>query len=278
MITYPNSKINLGLNIVEKRNDGFHNIETVFYPINICDALEFIETEGETIFTTTGLKIEGNQSDNLVLKAYRLLAAEYNLPPINIHLHKKVPMGAGLGGGSADASYMLQLINYYFELNIGKEKLADYASQLGSDCAFFIYNKPMYGCGKGNILSDIDLNLNGYHIILISSNIHVSTAEAYSRCTPHRWDIPLKDVITRPITEWKETLKNDFEQSVFAIHPELKTIKETLYDFGAIYAAMSGSGSTIFGIFKAPQETNSLKTKLKKLFPDNDITIHKAEL
>lgn len=274
MITFPNAKINLGLNIVKKRNDGYHNIETVFYPVNICDALELVVSESETTFTTSGMKIKGDDADNLVLKAYRLLSEQYHLPNINIHLHKKIPMEAGLGGGSADAAFMLKLINNYFQLNIDDDTLAKYASKIGADCAFFIYNRPMYGCGKGDELSDINIDLKGRHLLLISSNVHVSTAEAYRHCTPHHWDIPVKEVIKKPIHEWKNLLYNDFEQSVFQNHEILQNIKETLYSFNAEYAAMSGSGSTLYGIFDKEPETDIITRKLQSLYPENNITTH----
>lgn len=278
MITFPNAKINLGLNIVEKRSDGYHNIETLFYPIEICDALEFVPSTKETTFTTTGLPIEGNSTDNLVLKAYHLLSREYNLPAIDIHLHKKIPMGAGLGGGSSDAAFMLKLLNDYFKLNISNEKLADFASLLGADCAFFIYNKPMFGCGKGNILSEIPIDLSNHYIVTVSSNVHVSTAEAYSQCMPRKWDIPLKEIISLPIHQWRNLLYNDFEKSVFPKHPELQQIKDTLYNYGAEYAAMSGSGSTIYGIFTQKQDKDYIQNQLEKNFSNINIKVSQTTL
>lgn len=249
MIAFPNSKINIGLNITEKRSDGYHNLETIFYPIDLCDSLEFVKSE-KTQFTCTGLKIDGDQENNLILKAYRLLKSEFDLPNIEIHLHKSIPMGAGLGGGSADAAFMLKMLNDEFKLNLSVQELQQRAMKLGADCPFFIENKAVLAKGIGNIFEPTDVDLAGYHIVLIKPEVHVSTAEAYGGCKPQRWATPLEEAIKRPIAEWKECIVNDFEKTVFIAHPELTEIKDMLYDKGAIYAAMSGSGSTIYGIFK----------------------------
>jgi 4-diphosphocytidyl-2-C-methyl-D-erythritol kinase len=255
MITFPNAKINIGLNITEKRSDGYHNLETIFYPIEVCDTLEFVESD-ETKFTYSGLKIDGEADNNLIMKAYRLLREEFDLPALHVHLHKAIPMGAGLGGGSADAAFMLKMINYEFALGLTSAKLQEKAAKLGADCAFFIENSPTLAKGIGNIFEPTYVNLSGYHIVLVKPEVHVSTAEAYGGCKPQRWETPLEEAIKRPIAEWKECVFNDFEKTVFTAHPELANIKEMLYKKGAIYAVMSGSGSTIYGIFEKEIEQN----------------------
>ncbi len=255
MLTFPNAKINIGLNITEKRPDGYHNLETIFYPIELCDVLEFVEGK-ETKFTCSGLNIEGDSDNNLIMKAYRLLKEEFDLPAINICLHKTIPMGAGLGGGSADAAFMLKMLNDEFNLGLSTQILEQKASKLGADCAFFIENTPTLAKGIGNIFEPTCINLSGYHIVLIKPDVHVSTAEAYGGCKPQRWNTPLEEAIKLPITEWKNCIFNDFEKTVFVAHPELAEIKNILYDKGALYAAMSGSGSTIYGIFDKEIEQN----------------------
>ena len=261
MITFPNAKINLGLNIVEKRPDGYHNLETVFYPVPVEDALEVnILNESTQKFRLhqAGLEIAGEAENNLVVKAYKLLDERFNLPPIDIHLFKHIPSGAGLGGGSSDAAYMLKLLNEKFNLKLSDENLEEYAARLGADCAFFIRNTPTYAEGIGNIFSPISLSLKGYQIVLVKPDIFVSTREAFARIKPHRQEIPLKEVIKRPIEEWKERMVNDFEESVLPQFPAIKEIKEKLYEAGAIYAAMTGSGSSVFGLFK-PEDNKSVK-------------------
>ena len=255
MITFPNAKINIGLNITEKRPDGYHNLETIFYPVELCDTLEFVRGE-ETKFTCSGLNIEGESDNNLIMKAYRLLKEEFDLPAINIHLHKAIPMGAGLGGGSADAAFMLKMLNEEFKLGLSAQELEERAAKLGADCAFFIENKQILGKGIGNIFEPTTVNLAGYHIVLIKPEVHVSTAEAYGGCKPQRWNVPLEEAVKRPIAEWRDCVFNDFEKTVFVAHPELAEIKDMLYAKGAIYAAMSGSGSTIYGIFDKEIEHN----------------------
>lgn len=249
MITFPNAKINIGLNITEKRTDGYHNLETIFYPIDLYDSLEFIKNKNLK-FQSSGLKIEGEPENNLILKAYKLLKEEFNLPNIDIHLHKAIPMGAGLGGGSADAAFMLKMLNDEFCLGLSSQELEQKAAKLGADCAFFIKNKPTLAKGIGNIFEPTSINLSGYHIVLIKPEVHVSTAEAYGGCKPQRWTTPLEVAIKRPISEWKNCIFNDFEKTVFVAHPELAKIKDMLYAKGAVYAAMSGSGSTIYGLFE----------------------------
>lgn len=258
MITFPNAKINLGLNITAKRPDGYHNLETVFYPIPIEDALEIHvqhnSTDKKFALHQAGMEITGNAEDNLVVKAYLLLDKEFNLPPVDIHLYKHIPSGAGLGGGSSDAAFMLKLLNERFELKLTNEKLEEYAATLGADCAFFIKNTPTYAEGIGNIFSPLSLSLKGYQILLVKPDIFVSTREAFSLVRPHKPEYSLKEIITHPISEWKEQMVNDFETSVFPQYPVIGEIKEELYKNGAIYAAMSGSGSSVFGLF-APDIT-----------------------
>ncbi|GHU86905.1 4-diphosphocytidyl-2-C-methyl-D-erythritol kinase [Bacteroidia bacterium] len=251
MIAFPNAKINLGLNVVEKRQDGFHNIETVFYPIpTLCDVLEIIENKN-TKLNIYGNTINGNTEDNLVVKALNIIKKDFNIPDIEIHLLKKINTGAGLGGGSADASFMLKLLNEKFQLNISNEDLKKYASKLGSDCAFFIDNKPSYATGKGDILELIDIPvLEKFKIRVITPEIHVSTAQAYSKIIPHKNKENIKDILKDSPSTWRDRLHNDFEDSVFIDFPELQEIKNSLYNEGAIYASMTGSGSAFFGIFE----------------------------
>lgn len=255
MITFPTAKINIGLQVTERRPDGYHNLDTIFYPIPICDALEVIiaeEVDYDCRLHISGISIEGDTDSNLVVRAYRLLAADYTLPPVDIFLHKHIPTGAGLGGGSSDASYMLRLLNEMFKLGITTKQLEGYATQLGADCPFFITGKPVYATGIGNEFHPIDLNLNGWHILVVKPDVFVSTKEAYSMVTPEMPEVTLDKKIVRPINEWKETISNDFEKGIFARHPELADIKAKLYSLGAKYAAMSGSGSALFGLFESP--------------------------
>lgn len=250
MITFPNAKINIGLNITEKRNDGFHNIETIFLPIKLSDILEIIPSKNNISFINSGLKVEnGDLKKNLCYKAYSALKKDFDLPPIDLHLHKVIPFGSGLGGGSADASFTLKLLNEIFKLELSSDKLIEYASIIGSDCAIFIDNKPAFAWERGNKLEAIEVNLKGKYIAIVHPNIHVNTGAAYSKSTPKNPSSSLKDLIKLPIEKWKEHIINDFEDIVFPDHPEIKTIKEKLYDQGAIYASMSGSGSAVFGIF-----------------------------
>ena len=252
MVFFPPCKINLGLNILNKRPDGFHTIETCFYPVPWTDILEINHSE-ELTFSSSGNIIPGKADENLCLKAYRLMQKEFNLPPVKIHLHKIIPTGAGLGGGSSDAAHTLRKLNEIFQLNISNEKLMRYATELGSDCAFFVQDKPMLGSGRGEVLTDITINLSGKFLVLVKPGIQVSTAEAYSTVKPNQTASPLHSILTKhPLSEWKYVVKNDFEESVFEKHPEIQSIKEKLYDLGAIYASMSGSGSAVFGIFDSP--------------------------
>lgn len=257
MITYPNAKINLGLNIVEKRPDGYHNLETVFYPINLQDAIEVTKLESDEDYhlKISGVQIEGSADNNLVVKAYRLLKKDFpNIGGIDIHMFKHIPTGAGLGGGSADAAFMIKLLNDKFKLNLSIEKMEEYAAILGADCAFFIQNKPVFASGIGNIFEPINLSLKGYYIVLVKPDIFVSTKDAFANISPQKPQQSLKEIIRMPIETWRATMKNDFEDSVFQKFPEIAAIKDKLYDMGAIYAAMSGSGSSVFGIFREQVE------------------------
>ena len=254
MITFPNIKINLGLSITEKRPDGYHNLETVFYPVALEDALEIrTNPEAQQKFTLHqhGMEIAGNPENNLVVKAYLLLDKEFHLPPVEIHLYKHIPSGAGLGGGSSDAAFMLKLLNEHYNLQLSDNQLEDYAATLGADCAFFIKNTPTYAEGIGNIFSPIELSLKGYRIMIVKPDVFVSTREAFANIRPHRPEYPVREVIRRPVAEWKDTLINDFEASVFPQYPVIGEIKEELYHQGAIYASMSGSVSSVFGLFAA---------------------------
>lgn len=254
MITFPNIKINLGLSITEERPDGYHNLETVFYPVALEDALEIrTNPEAQQKFTLHqhGMEIAGNPENNLVVKAYLLLDKEFHLPPVEIHLYKHIPSGAGLGGGSSDAAFMLKLLNEHYNLQLSDNQLEDYAATLGADCAFFIKNTPTYAEGIGNIFSPIELSLKGYRIMIVKPDVFVSTREAFANIRPHRPEYPVREVIRRPVAEWKDTLINDFEASVFPQYPVIGEIKEELYHQGAIYASMSGSGSSVFGLFAA---------------------------
>lgn len=248
MVVFPNAKINIGLNIVEKRQDGFHNIESCFYPVGWSDALEILPADIFS-FQSDGINIPGDPATNLCSKAYNMLAADYELEPVSIHLLKAVPIGAGLGGGSSDAAFTIKALNELFGLEISLEKQLDYARRLGSDCAFFIENKPVYCFEKGDRFEEISLTLAGKWIVLVNPELHISTAEAYAGIQPRKSEIDLRGILRKPMESWKGVVKNDFETSLFPKYPVLKEIKESLYNQGAKYAAMSGSGSTLFGIF-----------------------------
>jgi 4-diphosphocytidyl-2-C-methyl-D-erythritol kinase len=255
MIVFPNCKINLGLYIVNKRADGYHDLETVFYPLPLKDALEIIpdstNKKGTIEFTQTGLVIEGDPTNNICVKAYRLLQEHFpQLPGLKIHLHKQIPMGAGLGGGSADGAFLLEAINHKFNLGIKAKQLSEMALELGSDCPFFLYNKPCLAYGRGEKLEPLDFTLAGYKLLLINPGVPISTAQAFKGVIPQQNSHSLKEIITSPFTGWKNNLKNQFEETVFPQFPSLKEIKEELYQLGALYASMSGSGSTLYGIFE----------------------------
>lgn len=254
MLTFPNAKINLGLNITEKRPDGYHNLETVFYPIPIEDALEINLLHGGSgkyCLHQAGIEIAGEAENNLVVKAYKLLDELFDLPPVDIHLFKRIPSGAGLGGGSADAAFMLKLLDEKFGLGLGCDKLEEYAARLGADCAFFIRNAPTYAEGIGNIFSPVALSLKGYQLWLVKPDIFVSTRDAFSLIKPHRSEHPLKEAVRLPVGEWKKYMVNDFEESVFPQFPAIGEIKDEMYRQGAVYASMSGSGSSVYGLFDA---------------------------
>lgn len=303
MITHPNVKLNLGLNVLRKREDGFHDLETLFIPyFGIYDTLEIIagddfSSTSAALFAKYGTQVPVSQGSvkpegvfgveteeseapkiaqgisedgklmitiareegvdwdplkDLTAKAYFILAEDFNLPPVKIFLEKTSPVGAGLGGGSADAAFTLKMLNELCGLGLSDQKLAEYASRLGSDCAFFIYNRPMIGEGRGEILTEWPVDISGYDLqVLTPEGVSVSTKDAYSGIRPHLPEVPLRDALARPVEEWDGVLVNDFEETVFAIHPELASIKRSLYDSGAVYASMSGSGSALFALYKA---------------------------
>lgn len=254
MIVYPNCKINLGLHILRKRADGYHDLETVFYPVQLTDILELIPARNSTDqpvnYSQSGRLIDGAPSDNLCVKAWQLLKKDFvDLPPVSLHLHKVIPTGAGLGGGSADAAFTLRLLNDYFKLDIPAPRLQEYALQLGSDCPFFLFNKPCFATGRGEILEPIQTDLSGYTLVIINPGIHVSTAKAFAGVRPSQPEKSIKEIIAQPVSSWADELINDFEKPVFAAYPELAYIKDELYRSGAAFASMSGSGSTVYGLF-----------------------------
>ena len=276
MITFPCAKINLGLNIVAKRDDGYHDLETVFYPVPLTDALEVklmderFPSEVACDLKVTGNAIAGDEQENLVCKAYNLLARDFSMPRVHAHLFKRIPSQAGLGGGSSDAAFMIRLLDERFRLNIGNAEMERYAAQLGADCAFFITAEPSFATGKGEILAPVDTpqhNLSGYFLTIVKPPVAVSTADAFKSIAPKKPAKCCRDIVKQPIATWKEELTNDFEQSVFAVYPELGDIKHTLYAQGALYAQMSGSGSSIFGLFK------QRPIKVEKLFPDTFVYV-----
>ena len=258
MICFPNAKINLGLHITGKLSDGYHSIETIFYPISLKDALEAVISK-KTSFKQIGLKLDSSPEENLVIKAYRLLSEKYDLPPLEIYLKKAIPSGAGLGGGSADAAFTLKLINELCECNISDENLEKIAASIGADCPFFIRNKPVLASGIGNIFNPSDVSLKGYTIYIVKPPIDVSTKEAYANIKPKKPMFSLKNLSSLPVNEWRDVLKNDFEPIIFEKYPVIREIKDKLYALGAEYAAMSGSGSAVFGLFNdtiSPKFTN----------------------
>lgn len=257
MLVFPNAKINIGLNITEKRADSFHNIESIFYPIGLSDALEAVKDEGgEGIsFSSSGIEIPGDPADNLCVKAYHLISRDYPLPAVKVHLHKVIPIGAGLGGGSSDAAFFIRLLNELCELSLAWGELHHYARQLGSDCSFFITNKPVMAVGKGDEYERIDLDLATYWLVLVYPPVHINTAQAYGGVKPAKATYDLEAVVLeKPVGEWREVVHNDFEDSIFPKFPQLKAIKERLYVQGALYASMSGSGSSAYGIFREKRE------------------------
>jgi len=287
MIVFPNCKINLGLHILNKREDGYHNLETVFYPLQLRDALEVVrrddgrQTTDDThhspltthiSFSSTGLPIAGDEANNLCIKAYNLLKKDFPaLPPVQMHLHKAIPMGAGLGGGSADGAFALKLLNHKFQLGLSTQQLIDYALQLGSDCPFFIVNKPCFATGRGELLETVELDLSVYKFAIVNPGIHVNTGWAFanlsgrSKRPDSEQKADLKKIIQQPISTWKDQLTNDFEEPVSKAHPEIARIKQRLYDAGAVYASMTGSGSTVFGIFEKEPELKFPENFLYKI-------------
>lgn len=273
MITFPCAKINLGLNIVSKRPDGYHNLETVFYPIPLTDALEIkymdekFPSESPCDLKITGNDVDCNEEDNLVIKAYQLLAADFQLPRVHAHLVKRIPTQAGLGGGSSDAAYMIRLLDERFRLNIGIPEMERYAAKLGADCAFFITADPSYAEGIGDVLMPADVpsaGLGGYYLAVVKPSVAVSTRDAYAAIVPKTPAKCCRDIVRQPIETWKDELVNDFEAPIFAMHPELAAIKQSLYDAGAVYAAMSGSGSALFGIFR--EQPTGLEKEFEGMF------------
>jgi len=254
MISFPNCKINIGLNIVGKRTDGFHNIETIFFPLALCDALEvlLLPDNMSDEFSIEGVTIDGDPDQNLCMKALRLMQNKITLPKLKIILQKNIPIGAGLGGGSADAAFTLKLINEFGRCGFSDEKLIEMASQLGSDCAFFVINKPVFAEGKGDVMTPVFVNLEGYSIVIVKPPVFVSTAEAYSGVCPKVPEYSLKELVLLPVSEWPGLIRNDFEETIFPKYPEIAAIKQSLYEMGAVYASMSGSGSSVFGIFNEP--------------------------
>lgn len=255
MLTFPNAKINLGLNITEKRPDGYHNLETVFYPVPVEDALEIIPLpdapRGTCTLHLAGQEIAGTLEDNLVARAYRMLDADFGLPAVDIHLLKHIPSGAGLGGGSSDAAFMLKMLNEQFGLGLTEDNLEAYAARLGADCAFFVRNRPTFAEGIGNIFSPLpSFSLSGYRLLLVKPDVFVSTRDAFARIKPRRADASPKDIVRLPVEKWRGRLVNDFEESVFPQFPLIGETKDEMYRLGAVYASMSGSGSSVFGLFK----------------------------
>ncbi len=250
MITFPNAKINIGLNITEKRSDGLHNLESCFYPIGWSDIVEIIPSD-KLGFSSSGIAIPDNKKDNLCLQAYHLLESKYHIPSVSIHLHKVIPIGAGLGGGSSDGAFTLKMLNDIFELSLSIEQLEQYAGQLGSDCPFFIQNQPKLVTGTGNVFSEIRIDhLSGKYLVVVKPNIHISTAKAYAGIKPSKTTVTLQEVLENQSTpDWKNVVTNDFEQSIFTNHSVIGEIKNMLYEKGALYASMTGSGAAVFGIF-----------------------------
>jgi 4-diphosphocytidyl-2-C-methyl-D-erythritol kinase len=254
MLCFPNAKINLGLNIISKREDGFHNIETIFCPVALSDILEFVPEPGmkpgECIFNATGIPVDSPGDKNLVVRAYHLLCRDFNLPAVRIHLHKLIPPGAGLGGGSSDAAFMLQMLDKEFKLKLDEDTLYRYAGELGSDCGFFLKNKPIFAYERGNRFRELYSFPEDIHLIIINPRIHISTGSAYEAITPHKPVHPLEELIRLPVDQWKHFIINDFEQPMINRYPVIKEIREKLYGLGAVYASMSGSGSSVFGLFR----------------------------
>jgi len=266
MISFPNAKINLGLRVLRRRSDGFHDIETVFYPVGLHDSLEIIPAPGsETTIAHYGIPVPGD--DDLCLKACALLGESHDLPPVAIHLLKGIPVGAGLGGGSSDAARTLLMLNNMFGLGLGDAALEQLAAKLGSDCAFFIRNRPVLASGRGEVLEDVDTGLAGKLLLLADPGIHISSREAYAMVRPAAGRPSLREIIKTPVGEWKDFLVNDFEQPVFSLYPRVREIRELMYAAGAQYASMSGSGSVVYGIFDGDgHDACTLEQEMRPLF------------
>lgn len=251
MLLFPNAKINLGLHIINKRKDGYHNLETVFVPVPWTDILEVVPNLGKNIkFKSSGLAIPGSQQDNFIVKAFHAIQKQYNIGGVDVHLHKNIPIGGGLGGGSSDVAFFIKSLNQLFQLGMNEYEMKNAVMPYGSDCPFFIDNIPQLGTGIGTTLEPLAINLSGYWIMLVAPNVHVSTAQAYANVTPKIPEMGLRELLLKPINEWQKLVVNDFEDSVFVQFPEVLAVKKTLLHAGAIYASMSGSGATCYGIFK----------------------------
>ncbi len=271
MIYFPSAKINLGLHITEKRQDGYHNIETVFYPVSLSDILEVIclsdDSSNQNIFINTGNLVDGNSSENLCLMAWKELNKKHPLPYVNIHLHKMIPFGAGLGGGSSNAAFVLKALNEIFKLNLQTVELESIAASIGSDCPFFINNKPRYAMGKGDVFENFEIDLSGTHIVIIHPpDIHVSTRWAYSKVEIREYNRSVKDIIITDPGEWQGRLVNDFEKEVFKVYPIIRNIKERLLESGAFYASMTGSGSAVYGLYDQKIDATKIKQKFPGMF------------
>lgn len=264
MIAFPNAKINIGLNITSKRADGYHNLSSCFLPIDWKDALEVIHSE-QFEFTSSGLDIPGDSSGNLCVKAYNLLKEKHDIPPVKMHLHKVIPMGAGLGGGSADGAFALKLLNDLFEIGLPNKELEAYAKTLGADCPFFIDNKPKLVTGIGEVMEDVTVDLSGYKIAVVFPGIHVSTKTAFSGITPRTPNYELKAMLQQSPKNWQGTIINDFEETVFAAHPEIQQVKTQLLELGAEYASMTGTGSAVFGVFGKDMNLKKVRSLFNKL-------------
>lgn len=249
MICFPNAKINIGLNVLNRRDDGYHNLETIFYPVNIKDALE-VQESSEMMFETSGIEIPGYANENLCLRAYDFLSEDFDLPPVHIHLHKNIPIGAGLGGGSSDAAFFIKLINEKFGLAMDAWQMQSYCRRLGADCSFFIENKPLFAKGKGDEFEDVEVDLSRYHVALVMPPVHVSTGEAYRGVKPAKPVNSLKDLIKLPVTDWNCNINNDFEPHILRAHPQIRLVKMTMLEEGALFTLMSGSGASVYGIFE----------------------------
>jgi 4-diphosphocytidyl-2-C-methyl-D-erythritol kinase len=266
MVIFPKSKINIGLRITEKRPDGFHNLETIFYPVCLCDAIEFVvpkEYLQEDCLKVTGISTGIDNSNNLVIEAVKRIRLISNIPFIKVHLHKAIPVGAGLGGGSSDAAFIIKALNKYFKIGLTDERILDISLGLGSDCPFFIECLPAHAAGRGEILTQIKPVTDGFHLLMVNPGININTREAFSRCKPGKPDTDLITLYSLDISQWKDLIINDFEEIIFRIHPQIEDLKKSMYNLGAVYSSMSGSGSTVYGIFnRAPEIPSNLQDQV----------------